>query len=248
MLEQMYVLGKSKYVSPNSEYLRNKVGQLCSGRMVETIPNFIAGNKFQPVTDEAGRFPEFSIVSINNGFGGHKNIKMLLRAFRLIRDRHSSCRLYLAGTAHEQHGVAHGWAREQGLDGGVVFMGALDSAEIDKLIRRCWLLVHPSLEESFGNTLIEAMVRGVPVVGGRFSGAVPWVLNYGDAGILANVKSPESIADACVDLIEHNEERRLLARKGFSWAYDNFSSDVVMPKLLKLYSEIQAKELTKQKG
>jgi glycosyltransferase involved in cell wall biosynthesis len=216
--------------------------------VVETIPNFIAGNRFQPLTDEAGRFPEFSIVSINNGFGGHKNIKMLLRAFRLVRNSHSSCRLYLAGTAHEQHGAAHGWAREQGLDGGVVFMGALDSAEIDKLIRRCWLLVHPSLEESFGNTLIEAMVRGVPVVGGSLSGAVPWVLNYGDAGILANVKSPESIADACVDLIEHDEKRRLLARKGFSWVYDNFSSDVVMPKLLKLYSEIQSKELTKQKG
>lgn len=77
---------------------------------------------------------------------------------------------------------------------------------------------------------------------------MPWVLNYGDAGILANVKSQESIADACVDLIEHNEKRRLLAKNGFSWAYDNFSSDVVMPKLLKLYSEIQSKELTKQKG
>jgi glycosyltransferase involved in cell wall biosynthesis len=247
-LEQMYVLGKAKNVSPNSEYIRNKIGKLCAGRMVETIPNFIAGTRFQPVADAAGRFPEFSIVSINNGFGGHKNVRTLLRAFRLIRDQHSSCRLYLAGTAHEHNGVVHRWAREEGLEAGVVFMGELDSTGIDTLFRQCWLLVHPSLEESFGNTLIEAMVREVPVVGGRHSGAVPWVLNYGDAGILANVKSPESIAAACIDLIEHDEKRSRLAKQGFSWAYGHFSSDAVMPKLLKLYSEIQAREQSKQRG
>lgn len=242
LLEQRYVLGKSKYVSPNSDYLRDKIGKLCSGRVVETIPNFIAGNRFQPAGDETQRFPEFSIVSINNGFEGHKNVKTLLGAFRLVRNRHSSCRLYLAGTAHEQHGVIHRWAREQGLDGGVVFLGQLDSAGIDKLVRQCWLLVHPSLEESFGNTLIEAMTREVPVVGGRSSGAVPWVLNYGNAGTLTNVKSPGSIADACIELIENDAKRKLLAKKGFSWAYDNFSSNIVMPKLLKLYSEIQRRE------
>jgi len=247
-LEQRDVLRKAKYVSPNSEYLRNKIGKLCAGRMVETIPNFIAGTQFQPVADATKRFPEFSIVSINNGFGGLKNVKTLLRAFRLIRDRHSSCRLYLAGTAHEHNGEVHCWAREQGLERGVVFMGALDSAEIDTLIRQCGLLVHPSLEESFGNTLIEAMVREVPVVGGRHSGAVPWVLNHGDAGILADGKSPESIAAACIDLIEHDEKRSRLAKQGFSWAYGHFSSDAVMPKLLKLYSEIQSREQSKQRG
>lgn len=247
-LEQRHVLGKAKHVSPNSEYLRNKIGNLCAGRMVETIPNFIAGSRFQPLSDAAGRFPEFSMVSINNGFGGHKNVRTLLRAFRLIRDRHPSCRLYLAGAAHEQNGVVHAWAREQGLEAGVVFMGELDSTGIDTLIRQSWLLVHPSLEESFGNTLIEAMVREVPVLGGRDSGAVPWVLNHGDAGILADVKSPESIATACIDLIEQDEKRSRLAQKGFSWAYDHFSSDAVMPKLLELYSEIQSRERGRQRG
>lgn len=240
MLEQLYVLGKARHISPNSEYLRNKIAKICSNRLVDTIPNFIAENRFKPQTTEiTPLFPDFSIVSVNNGFGGHKNVKALLRAFRLVRDKHSSCKLYLAGTEHEKNGVVHRWARMQGLDGGVVFFGRLASVELDMLIRRCWLLVHPSLEESFGNTLIEAMVREVPVVGGRHSGAVPWVLNHGDAGILVNVKSPESIADACVALIEYTEERKLYAKKGFAWAHDNFSSEVVMPRLLKLYSNIR---------
>lgn len=246
MLEQMYVLRKSKYTSPNSEYIRNKISKLCPGRMVETIPNFIDDNSFRPISGDIHFFRDFSIVSINNGFGKHKNIKTLLRAFKLVKSKCSFCQLHLAGSAHELNGVVHKWAKKCNLDAGVFFLGELNSSEIANLIHRCHLLVHPSLEESFGNTLIEAMVRGLIVIGGRDSGAVPWVLNYGDAGILVNVRSAKSIADACMDLIENRDKREIFAKKGFSWAQDNFSSTAVLPKLLKLYSDIQSKEMIKQ--
>jgi glycosyltransferase involved in cell wall biosynthesis len=57
------------------------------------------------------------------------------------------------------------------------------------------LFVHPSLEESFGLALVEAMALGVPVLGGRSSGAVPWVVGKGRT---ANVRDSDELAGAIV--------------------------------------------------
>ena len=54
------------------------------------------------------------------------------------------------------------------------------------------------MEESFGNTLVEAMMLGTPVIGGRDSGAVPWVLDSGRAGELVNVRSEVEVVQALV--------------------------------------------------
>jgi Asp-tRNA(Asn)/Glu-tRNA(Gln) amidotransferase A subunit family amidase len=50
-------------------------------------------------------------------------------------------------------------------------------------------------------TIVEAMSLGVPVVGGKGSGGVPWQLGNGDCGILVDVESPASIASGIVGLV-----------------------------------------------
>jgi L-malate glycosyltransferase len=46
--------------------------------------------------------------------------------------------------------------------------------------------------------LIEAMSMGIPVIGGRDSGGVPWTL--GDGGLLVDVTSPKAIAAAMLQI------------------------------------------------
>jgi glycosyltransferase involved in cell wall biosynthesis len=73
--------------------------------------------------------------------------------------------------------------------------------------------VHPSLEESFGMVIVEAMAAGVPVVAGRRSGAPAWLLEGGSAGLLVDVTSDEAIAGAMLRLVE-GPERTVLAAAG----------------------------------
>jgi glycosyltransferase involved in cell wall biosynthesis len=82
-------------------------------------------------------------------------------------------------------------------------------------------LVHPSVEEGFGMTPLEAMAAGVPAVVSN-AGALPEVV--GDAALLADPRDPgawrELIDQACLDeglradLIARGRERA--AR--FTWA------------------------------
>jgi len=76
------------------------------------------------------------------------------------------------------------------------------------------ILVHPALEESFGLTLVEAQLAGVPAIGGAHSGGVPWTLDYNRAGRLADVRSESSLAGAMVELAEDAATRSRLARAG----------------------------------
>jgi glycosyltransferase involved in cell wall biosynthesis len=92
---------------------------------------------------------------------------------------------------------------ERGLLKGVHLAGAVRHDDLIPILDHSTLLVHPSLEESFGNTLIEAMARQVPVLGGIHSGAVPYVLDYGRAGCLCDITSATDIYDK-MELIHNN--------------------------------------------
>ena len=59
--------------------------------------------------------------------------------------------------------------------------------------------------------IAEAMSLGVPVIGGNASGGVPWQLDYGKAGFLTDIESPQAIADtvqSCIDTIASGADIR----------------------------------------
>ena len=85
-----------------------------------------------------------------------------------------------------------------GVADGIDFVGHVGRPALASLVASAWCLVHPSLEESFGNTLVEGMLLGTPVIGGRASGAVPWVLDHGRAGTLVDVMSEAEVGEALI--------------------------------------------------
>jgi alpha-1,3-rhamnosyl/mannosyltransferase len=81
-------------------------------------------------------------------------------------------------------------------------------------------LVHTSLYEGFGLTLVEAMRAGVPVIAARVAGAVEVC---GDAARYAQPGDPSSFARAMAEIADQPRLRRELAERGreragrFSW-------------------------------
>jgi glycosyltransferase involved in cell wall biosynthesis len=91
------------------------------------------------------------------------------------------------------------WARERGLHGKVEFRGSAPREVIlDFLENEADLMVHTSLIETHGMVLIEAIACGVTVVGGRYSGAVPWTLEEGRSGFLCDVRDVGDLARTIV--------------------------------------------------
>lgn len=208
-----------------------------TGRDVAVVPNALPDGRIERTRLEPD-LDHPTIVAVNNGFSRFKNVASLLRAFPKVRSQLNGATLELIGSDFGPQGQAEVWARSHGLTDGVRFRGAQDPATIDSRIGQCDLLVHPSLEESFGMVLIEAMARGVPVVGGRNSGAVPWVLDYGAAGVLTDVRSPDDIADSIIAVLRSPERWRNLSWAGYRRVEEHFRLSMVVGTYLEVYGGV----------
>lgn len=80
-----------------------------------------------------------------------------------------------------------------GLESRVAFLGSLPPAEIPKHLHEADIFVRPSLSEGMGNSFIEAMAAGIPVIGTPVGGIVDF-LHDGETGLMVEPKSPRLIA------------------------------------------------------
>jgi glycosyltransferase involved in cell wall biosynthesis len=107
-----------------------------------------------------------------------------------------------------------------------------DPARLAELYGGAAALVHSSLYEGFGLTLLEAMRAGVPVVAARAAGVVEVC---GDAALYAEPANPSSFADAMTSVAHQPRLRAELQASGRERA-DEFSWDACAKAHLEAYS------------
>lgn len=135
-----------------------------------------------------------ALAMVCNGWDARKNPQPALRAFAQFHLDRPESELHLYGHDFGPGQVGEDWCKQQAIAGGMVFHGAISHHDLLKSFSEFDMLVHPSIEESFGMVIAEAMAMGLPVVAGAASGAVPWVL--GDAGALCDIRDPVAIRNA----------------------------------------------------
>ena len=84
--------------------------------------------------------------------------------------------------------------------------------------------------------LIEAMSMGIPAIGGRQSGGVPWTL--GDAGLLVDVCSPKAIASAMLQIASDRVAHMRLGRMARESVMRRFHLGQVADRYEAIYSSL----------
>jgi glycosyltransferase involved in cell wall biosynthesis len=133
-----------------------------------------------------------------------KNFGALVEAFARLDVPN---RLVLAGVDAGQGSQL----RELARGARVELPGYLSDAELDALIRGADLLVNPSLYEGFGLVVLEAMVRGTPVLAAR-AGALPEV--GGEAAAYFDPQQPGALRAELEALLGDPKRRSALAAAG----------------------------------
>ncbi len=224
------VFRKARTLTAVSPYLKSEI-QRYSSVPVTVIPNpvplaLLHVNESYIPDNVALSSPR--IAMILNGWQARKNPIPALRAFALLRQKLPGATFHLFGYDFGNGEKAERWAVSRGLAQGVVFHGSRPHDELLREISVMHLLLHPALEETFGLTLVEAMALGIPVVAGSKSGAVPWVLDNGLAGMLTNINSSECILEAIVRILEIPGLYKKYARAGASRVLGSFSPSAVV--------------------
>ena len=148
-------------------------------------------------------------------------------------------KLKLIGSDFDVNETAYKWCIKQNIKiNNIIFAGIKNRKELINEIDKSTIMIHPSLEESFGNVLVEAMCRKTPVIGGKNSGAVPWVLNYGKAGVLVDITKPDKIAGASINILRNEEKLKNIGESGYIHAKNNYSMSIIAKQHIKIYKKI----------
>jgi glycosyltransferase involved in cell wall biosynthesis len=151
----------------------------------------------------------------------YKNCDGLLRAWALARGELGDRQLAVVGAGRDEKYLAslRSLADELGIAGDVVFVGGIPLEQTVDFYRAADVFVYPSLNETFGLPILEAMACGCPVVTSNTS-AMPETA--GQAAVLSDPKDPASIARAIVEAAGPDQDRLRdlgLARAAqFTWS------------------------------
>lgn len=223
------VSARARHLTTVSPYMQEELAAI-TGARVDVVPNPLpqyvmaaAGAPSIPHAAGGGHGPRLAMVF--NGWSIWKNGETGLHAFAQIRQTLPAAQLFVFGQGVGEGEEAAVWARQNALAAGVSFVGRLPHGQLLRQLAACDLLLHPSLEESFGAVLIEAMALGVPVIGGQASGAVPWIV--GQDGRLVDVRSHHAIARAALDLLQSASGLAALGGRAKKRTLARFSPDAV---------------------
>ncbi len=239
LLMALRVFRRATCLTAVSPYLRSEIGRFAKAD-ISVIPNPAPFSNHVTLDPDLKmeKFANPLVVMINNGWDKRKNVEAALKAFPLFCESFPGATLQLFGQGYQVEGPAENWAKQNHLDRNVVFHGVSSHEEIMRTLEDASLLLHTSREETFGLVLIEAMTAGVPVIGGADSGGVPWVVDYGKAGVLVDVESPKDIANGMKQLLQSKERYSKMRRHAFEYVQNNFSADRVIEKYIDCYKEL----------
>lgn len=121
----------------------------------------------------------------------------------------------------------------------VQFVGPLPHDVLPQWYRGAEVLVNPSLSESFGMTVLEAMACGVPAVV-TATGGMPEVVDNGRYGTIVEPGSVEQLADAIVQLLEDPDRRKAVGTDAAKFVRAAFSWERIRRDALALYARVRA--------
>ena len=122
----------------------------------------------------------------------------------------------------------------------VVFHRFLEGAELDACYDTATVYASPSVYESFGLTFVEAMARGIPVVGCNTS-AMPEVVTHERTGLLVPPAAAEPFADAVSRLLLDAGLRARLGTEGRRVAAEKFNDERMAADIEAWYREVLAR-------
>ncbi len=131
------------------------------------------------------------------GVGQRKGIKYLLDAYRKMRS--PATELVIVGPL-----MGNGKALEQ-YRGCYTYLGRLDQSGVIEQMRRCHVLVLPSVFEGFGLVVPEAMATGMPVIASTHS-IGPEIIRDGEDGFVLEPDDVDGLAGKLDWLASHRPE------------------------------------------
>jgi glycosyltransferase involved in cell wall biosynthesis len=191
---------------------------------------FLATNFYNP--DQGGEregvagLPEDFILFVGT-LAPHKGIDVLIEAYQKL---HTQMKLVLIGVRHPNY-------RYRSAENVLVIEDAPHSV-VMAAMALCKFAVFPSISPDICPIVaLEAMSQKKAVVASDIGGLKDMVID-GETGLLVAPHNSDRLAEAMALLLEKPERAREIGEKGYHLFLKNYTSEVVVPRIINLYQSL----------
>ncbi|KUK36114.1 MAG: 1,2-diacylglycerol 3-alpha-glucosyltransferase [Thermacetogenium sp.] len=175
--------------------------------------------------------PDKRVLLFVGRIGKEKNLAFLMRAFALVSRQVDDAVLVLVGSGPEEAALRR-MAYTLGVGDRVVFTGRLPPEVVAGAYAGAYLFAFPSVTETQGLVLVEAMAAGLPVVAQAAFGSLAMVQD-GVTGYLCR-GGEEEFAAKVLELLDDSDLHRRMAEAAAQWAW-KLSAEKMALRLEKAY-------------
>jgi len=165
-----------------------------------------------------------------------KGPEHLVNAFSKVLKAVPNAKLAIAGGGTEAANL-RAQIKKLGVERSAFMLGKLQREQVAELMAAADVFVLPSLFESFGLVLLEAMAVGTPVVCTQTQGALEIVKN-GEDGLVVPPGDDDALADAIVRVLSDRRLAGHLGTNGQKTVREKFSWEKTAEKTLALYKTV----------
>ena len=108
----------------------------------------------------------------------------------------------------------------------VKFLGYIPHNEMPQYLHVSDIFIRPSLSEGMGNSFIEAMASGIPVIATPVGGIIDF-LRDGETGLFCEVQNPKSIAQKGEKLIKDRESRDYIVKNAQKMVNEKYDWNII---------------------
>lgn len=192
------IFTKADFVQVISEYLKNWARNMGYKGEIEVVPNGADIEKFKAQKEKF-------LDNLKKELGIEKNEKVIITTSRLVEKNAVDdiiraltflpeyYKLLIVGGGELFYELRN-LTNELRLTKRVLFLGNTEHDKLPQYLHISDVFVRPSLSEGMGNSFIEAMASGVPIVATKVGGILDF-LKDGSTGLFCGIHNPRGIAE-----------------------------------------------------
>ncbi|HWR58484.1 MAG TPA: glycosyltransferase [Thermodesulfovibrionales bacterium] len=178
----------------------------------------------------------YAVISTAGRLAPEKNLPMLFKAVSEVR-KSGPLKLIVIGDGPER-GNLQGLASELGMGDDIIFVGFQENPF--KFFRISDLYVHTCFLEGFGNSMVEALACGLPVIATDCPFGPREIVADGYNGKLVSMNSTKELKDAITFFIENTSERERVSANA-SKSADRFGVEKMVDKYIEAFTKASDK-------
>jgi len=233
------------FIQTISTYLKRFARDMGYTGIVRVVPNGVDTKKFEKLVADEKRDELRSILGVKDGQ------RVLVTTSRLVKKNAlddvivalthlpSHIKFIIVGAGPEHDALVE-MAKYYKISNRVVFVGYVTHALLPEYLQIADVFIRTPHSEGMGNSFIEAMAAGIPVIATPVGGIVDFIIHK-ETGLFADTGNPRSIANQ-VEVLLHDEALcARITKKAKTLVLEKYDWNLIAIEMEKIFTSLYKK-------